>query len=54
MTAATITTAGAATIADRLPLPSTRVTGAGLVVGFALLTAVSAQISIPCRSHLCR
>jgi biotin transport system substrate-specific component len=46
MTTTTMTTTGPVTLADRLPLPSTRVTSAALVLGFALLTAASAQVSI--------
>ena len=45
MTAAIITTAPRRTLADTLP--GTRVRDAALVVGFALLTAAAAQISIP-------
>jgi biotin transport system substrate-specific component len=45
VTAAIITTAPRRTLADTLP--GTRVRDAVLVVGFALLTAAAAQISIP-------
>lgn len=34
------------TLADRIPAPSTRLRDAGLVIGFALLTAAAAQVKV--------
>jgi biotin transport system substrate-specific component len=35
------------TLADRLPIPSTKVRDVALVVGFALVTAAAAQVRLP-------